>query len=544
MSSDLVKLISEPISTDNPSGTLLEDDPDLDKLNTEIRKLDSLQKDPITGEYISDTVDWEAVIQAGTEILTRKSKDLSIASYLCIGLFQQQGYSGLSTGIQIFIALLENFWETLYPPIRRMRGRRSAILRVVDKIEPEIKKREPENDEIEAIRDCANYIQALDHIVIEKFGDEAPNLSLVKRAIQVRALKEKVEETSLPPAAVGTEKTLEKPSPAKRTGTTAPATSRTDLASPRDAQQSILQAAAYLRESDPADPIPYAISRTIKWHTIPQLPEEKNRTTGVPGALAEMRQPFQNLKTKREWNTLLRQSEGNFVNSPLWFDLQRFIDQAMAELGESYTDARKVVREELAKLIQRLPGIEELKFQNGIPFADDETITWINDVVIPSVSSMVVEDKVDFSTAQSIRTSDVENLDGTVTEARRLASDGGLQDAILMLTEGLASASLHCSRREQFLWKLNLAKLCFENDRARLALQQLESLDRDIQQFSLEQWEPDLSVEVLRTLLQCKRRVMRDSKRPQSEIAEQTNELYRRLCQLDLFSAMALDTGG
>jgi type VI secretion system protein VasJ len=539
MSSDLVKLISEPISTDNPSGTLLEDDPDLDKFSNEIQKLSSVQKDPITGEYISDTIDWEAVVQAGTEILIRKSKDLSVASYLCIGLFQEQGYSGLSTGIQIFVALLENFWETLYPPIRRMRGREAAILRLLDKIGPEITKKEPAESGAEALRDCVKHIQKLSQLVSERFGESSLNFSSLGKAIQVQALKVKMEE----PSSLPKTEAAERPPERVATGATAPSTTaEMEFTSVSNAHQFILKAAAYIRESNPADPVPYRISRAIKWQPIEQtlLAKANKGKTQIPGILPQNLKAFKDLIVNAEWDILLRQSENRFPDSPLWFDLQRYIDRAMKELGESYGNAQRAIREELASLVRRLPGILDLQFNNGIPFADAQTRIWIDAEVLPSVSPAVDEDKALSSTIQSGKTSDEEDLDRIFAEARRLIGNGSFQDAVLLLKEKLATAPL---RREQFLWKLNLAKICFEAGHERLALPQLESLDNEVRQFSLEQWEPNLSVEVLRTLLQCKRKVMLDAKYPQAEINKQTNELYTRLCQLDLLSAMSLDTG-
>jgi len=70
----------------------------------------------------------------------------------------------------------------------------------------------------------------------------------------------------------------------------------------------------------------------------------------------------------------------------------------------------------------------------------------------------------------------------------------------------------------------------------------LESLDEEVRQFSLEQWEPDLAVDVLRSLLQCRKKLMQDIKQPSPELMSIINELYSRLCRLDVVSALNLDS--
>lgn len=529
MSSDLVKLASEPISADNPAGDEMREDPDFDKVDMEIRKIGSLS---------SDTVDWGEVVKSGTTILTQKSKDLRIASYLCMGLFQEQGYSGLRAGLEIYVNLLENFWETLYPVIRRMRGRIGAVEWLSsDRITQAVAEKAPTVDEAEAVQACAEHMERLIQLVNEKFEDKAPNLVELRKAIQSHAAKMKVEEPQ--PAAEASEK------PASQRPAAPSALAAIEITSVADARRLISRATAFLRESQPTDPLPYRLSRVIVWHPMP-LPNANNGKTGIPGVLPQMVQGFQNLFASAQWDKLLRQSEARLPDSPLWFDLQRFIDYAMEGLGEDYQEARQVVREELGRLVQRLPGIVELQFQNGIPFANDQTKMWINAEILPAVApaeppaSTAVAANGAESKTKGDTSSDDGSFDKVATEARRLAAGGKLQDAVSLLQQRLSAASM---RREQFLWKLNLAKLCMEAGHPRLALPQLESLDDEIRQFSLEQWEPHLSVEVVRTFLQCQQKLMQDAKRPPAEIAEQTSELYARLCRLDMLSALTLDGG-
>jgi type VI secretion system protein VasJ len=531
MSTDLIKQVSEPISADNPAGVQLEDDTDYDKINTEIQKIGSIH---------GGTVDWSEVVRAGTVILTQKSKDLAVANWLAMGLFYKQGYSGLSIGLEICINFLEKFWETMYPPLKRIRGRAAPLAWFATRMTPLITEKVPGNNEAEAVQSSARNIERLVQLIDEKFGDnsptrgDSPNLLDLRKALQAHAIKFKVEETVAKPE-VAEKPPEEHPTVApSATTTTAPTAEFTSVAS---ANQFILRVSTYLRETKPDDPVPYKIARVIRWYPITKLPPATNSKTEIPGILPQLLQGFQNLLNSGEWDKLLKQSEGNFGNSPFWFDLQRFIDRAMTELGSSYELARQVIREELASLVRRLPGILDLQFKNGIAFADGQTKMWIETEVMPSVASAPTETKVAAGKAGDTLK---ESINEVVAESRKIAAGGKLNDAISLLKEHLATSAL---RREQFLWKLNMAKLCLEAGNVKLALPQLESLDEEVSQFSLEQWEPELALEVIRTLYQCRRKLIQDIKQPSVEVTTIVNDLYARLCRLDALSALNLDSG-
>jgi len=532
MSTDLIKQASEPISADNPAGKQLEDDPDYDKISTEIQKIGSIH---------GGTVDWTEVVNAGTAILTQKSKDLTVASWLAMGLFYKQRYSGLSTGLEICINLIEKFWETMFPPLKRIRGRAAPLAWLATRITPLITEKVPDNNEAEAVQSSARNMEKLVQIIDEKFGDNSPtrgdqpNLLDLRKALQAHALKFKVEESVAKP------EVADKPSEERPTATqsvtattTAPTAEFTSIAS---TYQFILKASSFLRETKPDDPIPYKLTRVIKWFPVTKLPSATNGKTEIPGILPQLIQGFQSLLNAGEWDKLLKQSEGNFGNSPFWFDLQRFIDRAMSELGSSYDSARQVIREELASFIRRFPGILDLQFKNGIAFAEAQTKMWIEAEVMPSIASVPTETKIVTDAGKGGDTSK-ESINEVVAEARKIAAGGKLNDAISLLKGRLIASSL---RREQFVWKLNMAKLCLEAGNAKLALPQLESLDEEVRQFSLEQWEPELAVEVIRTIYQCRRKLLQDIKQPSVELTTIVNELYARLCRLDTLSALTID---
>ena len=102
----------------------------------------------------------------------------------------------------------------------------------------------------------------------------------------------------------------------------------------------------------------------------------------------------------------------------------------------------------------------------------------------------------------------------------------GLKAAVQILKQGLQSAQ---GGRVRFFWQFALARLCFMAKKYELARTQLETLDQTLQDSGLNAWEPDLALEVLHLLHSCCELL------PQNHaVRERKEEIYRRLCHLDL----------
>ena len=176
---------------------------------------------------------------------------------------------------------------------------------------------------------------------------------------------------------------------------------------------------------------------------------------------------------------------------------------------------------QFALFLQRVPGLDELRFHDGVPFADAETRAWIGAHVLPHLQAPEVEKKP-VASEQGATPPWEEALQQVLPGLRK----DGLKAAVQQLKQGMSRAR---GGRERFFWQLTLARLCFAAKKYDLAKTQLESLDQTLQASGLGEWEPDLALDVLRLLHNCcellpQNHAVRDSK----------DEIYRRLCHLDL----------
>ncbi|MET0383307.1 MAG: type VI secretion system protein TssA [Burkholderiaceae bacterium] len=78
--------------------------------------------DPKTQELIgAEEPNWRKVGAMATELLG-KTKDLRVAAWLTRAELANRGLPGLADGLKLIATLVENFWETVYPPLDRDEG--------------------------------------------------------------------------------------------------------------------------------------------------------------------------------------------------------------------------------------------------------------------------------------------------------------------------------------------------------------------------------------------------------------------------------------
>ena len=102
-----------PIPGANPSGKNLRWTPDFEKIKEARRRDDTASR----GEWKFQLkeADYRAVIKLANEALATKTKDLLIAAWLTEALVQEEGFPGLTSGLDLLYGLVENFWDTVYP---------------------------------------------------------------------------------------------------------------------------------------------------------------------------------------------------------------------------------------------------------------------------------------------------------------------------------------------------------------------------------------------------------------------------------------------
>jgi type VI secretion system protein VasJ len=274
-----------------------------------------------------------------------------------------------------------------------------------------------------------------------------------------------------------------------------------------------VKAAAVLREANPADPLPYRLLRSALWEDLVEPAAADGVTQQAGGDAAFAAQAEQKLD-QGDYAGVIADGEAKLAADRYWLDVNFFVHRAMEGLGKPYAAARRALAGAVVGLLRSVPALLELKFADGTPMAGQPTRLWIQHELgaFPAATS-----------------SPAGGLEAAMAEARKLVARKNFPEAAALLQKELRSA---VNRRDRFLGRLYLAKLCAEAGRQDLALPQLEGLDEEGKRFSLEEWEPSLAAEIARELWRSHKA---------SATPEKALEYYGRLCRLDLGAALAAD---
>lgn len=239
---------SDAVPGDKPAGGNARYEPEFEQLEGEISKLGN----PAGGE-----VRWQDVVSLSKTILSEKSKDLLVGSYFSYGMLQQQGYQGLLEGLKTINGMCQAHWEGMFPEVRRMKARESALDWLIDRVESHLETSPPPgSEEVGILQQCAGVVDAITDFVNPKLDAPNPKLPALSRALTA-ATSDGAEQTA-EPAQEGSPAMSASPAPSGG-GSTGPITNR------KVAFERLREVAEFLKRTEPHSPVAYLVSRAIKW---------------------------------------------------------------------------------------------------------------------------------------------------------------------------------------------------------------------------------------------------------------------------------------
>lgn len=492
MDEALAQLGTDPVSTAAPAGSSVRYEPEFEQLQEEIAKLESVDAVP---------VNWREVVEIGSQLLSQKSKDLLVACYVCHGLYDRNGYAGLANGLTIINGMIDTYWDTLFPELKRQRARVAAMEWLVERLGVRVTERKPKPAERDAIAASRELLEQLDEVLKEKLGEQAVAWGELYRPVRDYdadfAREAAKQEQAKAKAEAAQQQKAEVASTATQGGAVTPVqvSSPQEISSDQDVNKSLRscqdilrKVATFQRGKNIADPVPYRLLRMATWMSAVLPPAQDNMSQMPP--LAAERLAF--LKQQAESGNhvlLINEVESSVANAPFWLDAHRLTAMALEALG--HVDAQQAVINELAGFLRRLPKLLDYRFMGGQPFADDLTRLWIESDVLAGGETSSASAPGDSGNSPWVEVSG---------KARQLATKGKFRDGVTLFQEGRRQAG---SRRERFMWDLQQARFCQEAGYVDVAIPQLESLDDEAEHFHLEEWEPALSLQIAALLLVC-----------------------------------------
>jgi type VI secretion system protein VasJ len=478
----------------------------------------------------ASTMDDELVVSSAHAILRDKSKDLRVASYLALGLARRDGIAGVAEALAALDLLVEHFWDGLFPPVKRMTARKSAIEVGVRWILESIESASPTSDDradIERAREAVRSLttafasRELPDLVLQLGVLDAKLAELIGR---IPATTSQSAEPTVAPAA-----TPSAPSVAE-----APAPLLTVVQSSAQAAEMIVRAASWFRQDDARRVISYRVARSLRWDALAVEPPNQQGKTAIEAPPTARRDYLAALHQRGEWENLVREAEQSFGQPPFhfWLDLQRLVIDGLTNLGAEYASARGVVVQELLLVVSRIPNLPNLLFADGrTRFADAATTAWLGELSKERTSTPA-------TSREPVLAKQNGNLATRFAEPRKRLNDGDLAGALSLMQRGIADDA---SQHDRFIRRLYSASMCIEAGQISVARAILEELDADIETHRLDRWDPPLALDVWTRLYGCYATQVARAGRgvDVQQIGRDMQRVFARICRVDTTRALS-----
>ena len=204
--------------------------------------------------------------------------------------------------------------------------------------------------------------------------------------------------------------------------------------------------------------------RALRWGDLVEIPVNNNNLTQIPPPRESTLHHYENNEER------FMEPSGQF-----WLDLHYY---SYVDLYENnYTDLANYLLYSVKTLISRLPELPYLYFSDNTPFANNDTQKWLLDLI---------QKKKLYTNSNAIK----KIITPEKIILKKIPGEN-LYSHIQILQKTRAT-----SIKKKFKQNYVTAKLCVLYKRPDLAILLYESLEQTIQDYHLEEWEPELALTV------------------------------------------------
>lgn len=495
-----------PISPEKPAGEDLTYHDNFQEIKEEVAKLSG--------------VDYPLIVRISEDILKQNSKDIRVATYYCLARLQVDGASGFADGLELLAGLLQKFGLTLYPS--RSNIRKNAIEWLASaKFTDILNKLQPIAEvnltrivaALNLINDCN---QALFH------NDNATESSIPNLDALIQFFANSIKQ----PVKIESSRAIQPDAQQQETLLpTSQNKSDFTISSQRDLLEQARRMAAYLREKPSGYLAAGRMLRALRWDIIDQLPPMDHRgKTRLPAPRTEVRQNINRLIISQQWDELFERVEAAFMEGAnhFWLDLQRAAVLALHKKGGDFQRWAEIFLTDVGLFLERLPGIEQLTFDNGVPFADADTLQWIE------TQAKIHHLDEDTSLVPIIVSGD-NDWNEIEKQALELAESGGLEKAFVWL-QNLPTIRLP---KQIFLLQYTQARIAEQAGKVEIAYKLLVGLDNKQHDIHLSEWEPTLIFDIKQQLIRLIKQKIQHKDSDRTLLMNEIERLQQELVYLD-----------
>jgi type VI secretion system protein VasJ len=458
-------------------------------------------------------------------ILTRHARDIRVVTWYTMARLQRDGDTGLTDGILLLAAMLEQAGRHCHP--QRSTARLAALDWLNSEKVLDTFSRWPDVTREETARTAAAL--CLLETALKQLPDaERPDFAGLLRRLETRLAGSGGLDT--PVASSGPDGSGESTHSTPTSGTAVPET--VAVKSEVELVRQLRVLSGWVVEQPQGWLAAHRMMKAARWDMVTQLPalDAAGRTRLLPPK-ADYRAQLKRLYLQQSWTELVEQVDVMFSEggNRFWLDLQWYLWQGLSRAGGPWEHWAEYILSDLKLLLKRLPGLETLAWNDGTPLADEVTLNWIAEKVNDDMPGFSDEPAV----ATAAQTDDILALE---TEAMEKGDTEGLEAALVWLQSRPDMAS----PRSRWLLRLLMAKVAEQYGRNELALHLLGELTDSAPKLTLSEWEPGLLFDVQARRLRLLRMKAGRSESDKARFAPEMDSLLAGLIALDPARAMVL----
>ncbi|WP_085247103.1 type VI secretion system protein TssA [Gilliamella mensalis] len=509
----------QPVTADKPAGDDLTYHDTFQEIKEEITKLSG--------------IDYSLIVTESEIILKQHSKDIRVATYYCLARLHIDGAEGFADGVELLAGLLDKFGSSIYPSRHNIRKNAVEWLANARFVEPLTQLQPLPESCLTRIIIALNQIDSCSQKLFVSSDPNQP-ISPPDLSALVHFFNNGIKKSdrNLSVEATNVEQTpsiTASSSPQLQSNRNI---TEIKIGSQRDLLDHARKMATFLREKPEGYLAAGRFLRVLRWDTIIDLPPADHRgRTRLPAPRNELKQHISRLVIQQQWSELFERVETAFMENAnhFWLDLQRATVMSLQKMGQPYQSWADIYLADIGLMLERLNGVERLCFENGMPFADDDTLNWI-------ANNARIHHLDDGDSMQPIAVSADDDWNEIEKQALELAHAENLETAF----QWLQNLPLLRSPKQRYLLQYTQARVAEQFGKQDIALNLLIGLNNQQQSLTLIQWEQELLFDVKRCLLRLIKQKSKSKEMLTPHLLELVELLQQELIQLDPARALSV----
>jgi len=465
--------------------------------------------------------DAELLCQLAEKCLCENAKDIRVVTWYIQARLSRDGEKGLAEGLLLMAAMVSRYGKLCHP--LRPNARKAALewlnsAKVLDTLSlwPEV-----DSDDAALI---TGAIMLLASAVADWPDNEKPSFSGLCSALESRLARSGGMDALIPQNSSMQE--------SGRESAMADSPQFSAVKSGRDLLDQAKLLSRWLGEQPQGWLASHRLMKTVRWDTVDQIPPlDSSGRTRLMSPKPEYRAQLKRLYIQKSWAELTEQTSQMYCEgvNHFWLDLQWYLWQGLSHAGQPWEIWSEAVIHDLRFLLKRLPGLELLAWNDGTPFADEVTQSWIAEKV--NEDALLFHDEA--TTVTNSQADDVLSLEA---EAMEKGDTEGPEVALAWLQTRPGSET----PRQRWLIRLLMARVAEQYARHDMALHLLGELTASAPQLTLGDWEPGLLFEVQARRLKLLRMKAGRSESDKARLMPEMDALLAGLIAIDPARAMVL----